>query len=64
MHKQGADAAGVLALVIAVSSSDAIKGTAKYKIKTHKKYRKPIIHTRITHGENHIILVYKHLSVK
>lgn len=49
-HEQRADAAGVLALVM-LSSSSAIKGTAKCKIETHKKYRKLIIHTRITHGK-------------
>lgn len=49
LYKQRADAAGVLALVIAVSSSGVINRTAKCKIKPHKKYRNTIIHTRITH---------------
>ena len=42
LHKQRADAAGVLALVIAVSSSGAIKGTAKCKIKRHKNPQKTL----------------------
>lgn len=40
LYTQRADAAGVLARASVVSSSGALKGTAKWKIKTHKKMQK------------------------